>query len=101
VLKINYPEFINNIQQSETVIAKIKTTEELWWDNTNEKSQWKPIIHHTHDYYSKKFSNEVQLCRQLQQPIQLLTNNKVKDRHWQLYRLEEFSHITFRELCKL
>ncbi len=31
-----------------------------------DKSNWKPIIHRTHDFYSKKFQTELKTYRQMQ-----------------------------------
>lgn len=54
-----------------------------------------------HEFYSKKFKNDVDTCSQLKTLLQILTNKKIRDRHWQLYGLESFRHIIFRELIKL
>jgi hypothetical protein len=72
----------------------MQKTEQEWWHK--DKIRWKPIIHRMHEYYSKKFKADVETCSQLKSLLQILTNRKVRDRHWQLYGLENYRNIIFR-----
>lgn len=70
---------------SEEVMTRLQRTEQEWW--ARDKAGWKPIIHRMHEYYSKKFKTDLEACLQLKPLLQMLTNRKVRERHWQLYDL--------------
>lgn len=67
------------------MIEKMHEREQEWWNK--DKIGWKPIIHRMHEYYSKKLKTDVEVCIQLKPVIKILTNRKIRERHWQIYGL--------------
>lgn len=45
----------------------------------------KPVIHPTHEYFYTRFQTDLNMFRQIEPYLQILTNHKIKDRHWSLY----------------
>lgn len=79
--KINYHQFIAQIEKAQEIIDKIKSIEKQNWEN-KDKAQWKQIVNNAHDFYNKKFINDIKLCRIIQPFLKILTNTKIQARHW-------------------